>query len=119
MCSGTYFIFLRIIINLHYISHPFYNLKNQLNIMAGTNYINCGSNSTDYQLEKIITASENHDGVLLRISKDYRNGDVHKIPLTNRQINKIRKAKKGTDSLTLFSTTEISRKIWWPTTSTT
>ena len=33
--------------------------------------------------------------VKLHISKDNRNGDVHKIPLTNTQVNKIRKAKNG------------------------
>ena len=32
---------------------------------------------------------------MLRVSKDNRKGDVHKIPLTNRQINKINKAKNG------------------------
>ena len=63
--------------------------------MAGTNYIYYGLNLTDNQLEKIIKASTNHEGVVLRISKDNRNGDVHKIPLTNRQINKIKKAKNG------------------------
>ena len=63
--------------------------------MAGTNYIYHGLNLTDNQLEKIIEASKNHEGVVLRISMDNRNGDVHKIPLTNRQINEIRKAKNG------------------------
>ena len=63
--------------------------------MAGTNYIYYGLNLTDNQLEKIIKASTNHEGVVLRISKDNRNGDVHKIPLTNRQINRIKKTKIG------------------------
>ena len=63
--------------------------------MAGTNYIYSGLNLTDNQLEKIIKASKNQEGVVLRISKDNRNGDVHKIPQTNRQINKIRKSKNG------------------------
>ena len=63
--------------------------------MAGTNYIYYGLNLTDNQLQKIIKASKNHKGIVLRISKDNRNGDVHKIPLTNRQINRIRKAKNG------------------------
>ena len=71
--------------------------------MAGTNYIYYGLNLTDNQLEKIIKASKNHEGVVLRISKDNRNGDVHKISLTNRQINKIRKTKNGLN-LTLSST---------------
>ena len=63
--------------------------------MASTIYSYYGLNLTDNQLEKIIKASKNHEGVVLRISKDNRNGDVHKIPLTNRQMNKIRKAKNG------------------------
>ena len=71
--------------------------------MAGTNYIYYGLNSTDTPLEKIIKASENHEGVVLRISKDNRNGDNHKIPLTKRQINEIRKAKNGL-ILSLFLT---------------
>ena len=71
--------------------------------MANTKYIYYGLNLTDNQLEKIIKASKNHEGVVLRISKDNRNGDVHKIPLTNRQINKIRKAKNRL-SLSLSST---------------
>jgi len=63
--------------------------------MAGTNYIYYGLSLTNNQLEKIKKASENHKGVVLRISKDNRSGDVHKLPLTNRQINKINKAKNG------------------------
>ena len=63
--------------------------------MAGTNYIYYGLNISDNQLEKIIKASKNREGVVLRIAKDNRNGDVHKIPLTNRQINRIKKTKNG------------------------
>ena len=63
--------------------------------MATKKYIYYGLNLTDIQLEKIIKASKNHERVELRISKDNRNGDVHKMPLTNRQINQIRKAKNG------------------------
>ena len=57
--------------------------------MAGTNYIDYDLNLTNNQLEKIKNA------YVLRISKDNRKGDVHKIPLTNRQINKINKAKNA------------------------
>ena len=63
--------------------------------MANSRYIYYGLNLTDNQLEKIIKASKNHERIKLHISKDNRNGDVHKIPLTNTQINKIRKAKNG------------------------
>ena len=71
--------------------------------MANTKYIYYGLSLTDIQLEKIIKASKSHEGVVLRITKDNRNGDVHKLPLTNRQINKIRKAKNGLN-LSLSST---------------
>ena len=71
--------------------------------MANTKYIYYGLNLTDNQLEKLMKASKNHEGVVLRITKDNQNGDVHKIPLTNRQINKIRKAKNGLN-LSLSST---------------
>ena len=60
-------------------------------------------NLTNNQSEKIKKASENHEGVVLRISKDNRNSDVHKIHLTKSQINKINKAKNGM-ILTLSST---------------
>ena len=63
--------------------------------MAGTNYIDYDLNLTNNQLQKIKKAFENHEGVVLRISKDNQNDDVHKIPLTKRQINKINKAKNG------------------------
>ena len=68
--------------------------------MAGTNFIDYGLNLTKNQLEKIKKAFENYEGVVLRISKDNRKSDVHKIPLTNRQINKINKAKNADDSFT-------------------
>ena len=38
--------------------------------MANTKYIYYGLNLTDNQLEKIIKASKNHEGVVLRITKD-------------------------------------------------
>ena len=63
--------------------------------MASTNYINYGLNLTKNQLEKIKKAYENHEGVVLRIAKDNGKSDVHKIPLTKRQINKINKTKNG------------------------
>ena len=71
--------------------------------MANTKYIYYGLNLTDNQLEKIIKAFKNYEEVVLRIFKDNRNGDVHKIPLTNRQISEIHRAGNGL-ILSLFST---------------
>ena len=70
--------------------------------MASTNYVYYGLNLTNNQLDKIKKASENHEGVVLRISEDNRSGDVYQLPLTNRQINKINKAENGM-ILSLFS----------------
>ena len=63
--------------------------------MASSRYISHGLNLTDNQLEKIIRASQNEQGVVVRITKDNPNGNLHKIPLTKTQINKITKAKNG------------------------
>ena len=63
--------------------------------MASSRYISHGLNLTDNQLEKIIRASQNKQGVVVRITKDNLNGNVHKIPLTKTQINRINKAKNG------------------------
>ena len=63
--------------------------------MASSRYISHGLNSTDNQLEKIIRASQNKQGVVVRITKDNLNGNSHKIPLTKTQINRITKAKNG------------------------
>ena len=63
--------------------------------MASSRYIPHGLNLTDNQLEKIIRASQNEQGVVVRITKNNPNGNLHKIPLTLTQINRITKAKNG------------------------
>ena len=63
--------------------------------MTSSRYISHGLNLTDNQLEKIIRASQNKQGVVVRITKDNLNGNLHKIPLTKTQINRITKAKNG------------------------
>ena len=63
--------------------------------MESSRYISHGLNLTDNQLEKIIRASQNKQGVVVRITKDNLNGNLHKIPLTKTQINRINKAKNG------------------------
>ena len=63
--------------------------------MASSRYISHGLNLTDNQLEKIIRASQNKQGVVVRITKDNLNGNSHKIPLTKTQINRITKSKNG------------------------
>ena len=63
--------------------------------MASSRYISHGLNLTDNQLEKIIRASQNKQGVVVRITKDNLNGNLHKIPLTKTQINRITKSKNG------------------------
>ena len=51
--------------------------------MASSRYIPHGLNLTDNQLEKIIKASQNKQGVVVRITKDNLNGNSHKNPFTN------------------------------------
>ena len=63
--------------------------------MASSRYISHGLNLTDNQLEKIIRASQNEQGVIVRITKNNPIGNLHKIPLTQTQINRITKAKNG------------------------
>ena len=63
--------------------------------MASSRYISHGLNLTDNQLEKIIRASQNEQGVVVRTTKNNPNGNIHKIPLTQTQINRITKAKNG------------------------
>ena len=65
--------------------------------MASSRYISHGLNLTDNQLEKIIRASQNEQGVVVRITKNNTNGNLHKIPLTQTvtQINRITKSKNG------------------------
>ena len=54
--------------------------------MASSRYISHGLNLTDNQLEKIIRASQNKQGVVVRITKDNLNGNLHKIPLTRHRL---------------------------------
>ena len=63
--------------------------------MASSRYISHGLNLTDNQLEKIIRASQNKQGVVVQITKDNLNGNSHEIPLTKTQINRITKARNG------------------------
>ena len=63
--------------------------------MASSRYISHGLNLTDNQLEKIIRASQNEQGVVVRITKSNPNGNLHEIPLTLTQINRITEAKNG------------------------
>ena len=63
--------------------------------MVGSRYISHGLNLTDNQLEKIIKASQNKQGVVVRITRDNMNGNLHEIPLTKTQINRITNAKNG------------------------
>ena len=63
--------------------------------MASSRYISHSLNLTDNQLEKIIRASQNEQGVVVRITKNNPNGNLHKIPLTQTQINRITKAING------------------------
>ena len=66
-----------------------------MNIMSSSRYIPHGLNLTDNQLEKIIRASQDEQGVVVRINKNNPIGNLHKIPLTQTQINRITKAKNG------------------------
>ena len=64
-------------------------------MMASSRYISHGLNLTDNQLEKIIRASQNEQGVVVRITKNNPDRNLHKIPLTQTQINRITKATNG------------------------
>ena len=50
--------------------------------MTSLKYFLRDLNLTDGQLEKIIRASQNQESVVVRITKDNLNGNIHKIPLT-------------------------------------
>ena len=63
--------------------------------MANSKYLLHGLNLTDGQLEKIIRASQNDESVVVRISKDNLNGNMHKIPFTKTQVKRITRAKNG------------------------
>ena len=76
--------------------------------MESSRYISHGLNLTDNQLEKIIRASQNEQGVVVRITKNNPNGNLHKIPLTQTQINRITKAKNGMNLFLILIAIEIS-----------
>ena len=86
--------------------------------MASSRYISHGLNLTDNQLEKIIRASQNKQGVVVRINKDNLNGNLHKIPLTKTQINRITKSKNGLNLFLSSSQLKYLKKIWGSFTAT-
>src|SRR5271165_5967376 len=61
-----------------------------------TEYHTYGVNLSKGQIEKIALAAKQHREVKIRLSKNNLKGD-HKLPLTQRQINKIKKSKTGID----------------------
>src|SRR5271165_5447273 len=63
-----------------------------------TNYHMYGLALSKHQIEKIATAAKKSHEVKIRLSKNSLHGE-HKLPLTQRQINHIEKAKSGIDLL--------------------
>ena len=61
-----------------------------------TEYHMYGLNLSKGQIQKIALATKKHHEVKVRLSKNNLQGD-HKLPLTQRQINKIKKSKTGID----------------------
>src|SRR5271165_776410 len=61
-----------------------------------TEYHMYGLNLSKGQIEKIALAAKQHREVKIRLSKNNLQGD-HKLPLTQRQVNKIKKSKTGID----------------------
>src|SRR5271170_95727 len=61
-----------------------------------TEYHAYGLNLSKGQIKKIALAAKQHREVKIRLSKNNLQGD-HKLPLTQRQINKIKKSKTGID----------------------
>ena len=61
-----------------------------------TEYHTYGLNLSKGQIEKIVLAAKQHREVKIRLSKNNLQGD-HKLPLTQRQVNKIKKSKTGID----------------------
>ena len=61
-------------------------------------YVNYNLKITDYQLQTIVKAVQNHEGAVIRIDGAGQAGTTltpRKIPLTQAQINKIRKSKSA------------------------
>ena len=113
--SYGYFIFFREINDLHYIN-KFENIH--IHIMASSRYISYGLNLTDNQFEKIIGASQNKQGVVVRITEDNLNGNSYKIPLTKTQINRINEAKNGSNLFLSSSQLKYLKKSGGPFTPT-
>src|SRR5271165_181163 len=63
-----------------------------------TDYHMYGLALSKNQIQKIATAAKKPHEVKIRLSKNSLHGD-HKLPLTQRQINKIKKTKSGIDLL--------------------
>ena len=61
-----------------------------------TEYHLYGLTLSNAQVSKIIKAAKNHSSVKIRVVKDRLRGD-HKLPLTQTQINRINKSKRGLD----------------------
>lgn len=59
-----------------------------------TDYHNFGVTLTKYQAKKIHDAFNKDESVTIRLSKENLHGDI-KLPLTQTQINKIKKSKNG------------------------
>src|SRR5271169_5140953 len=80
-----------IVNNIH-----FYININILYVM--TDYHVYGLALSKNQIQKIATAAKKQHEVKIRLSKNNLNGN-HKLPLTQRQINRIKKTKTGIDLL--------------------
>jgi hypothetical protein len=63
-----------------------------------TDYHMYGLSLSKNQIQKIATAAKKPHEVTIRLSKNSLHGD-HKLPLTQRQINRIKKSKTGIDLL--------------------
>ena len=61
-------------------------------------YVNYNLKITDYQLQTIVKAVQNHEGAVIRVNGATQPGSAltpRKIPLTQAQINKIKKSKSA------------------------
>ena len=76
-----------------------------------TKYQMYGLNLSEGQIKKIALAAKAHREVKIRLSKNNLQGD-HKLPLTQRQINKIKKSKTGIDLDTIRLTASTLGKKW-------
>ena len=73
--------------------HPICNIKKiSLSTNASVDDVKLYSIDIDNQLKKIIRASKNEQGVVVPITKNISDGNLHKILLTQTQIYRITKA---------------------------